>query len=132
MSKFVEVKTEFKSKEDLLAAIEANNLTPKVSEENDLDLDAYYSHERRSKCCSIVVPKSQLGCVSNDIGFMRQSDGSYTAVVGDMDTKRFHNIKKSYAVSLVEKSMNNLKVKGFTFQRTEEKNGEVLYIGRRF
>ena len=66
-----------------------------------------FSGDRRRQVANIILPKRQVGAASNDIGFLRQSDGTYLVHVSAFDKNRwdlkFPELVKHYAQGVVEK-----------------------------
>jgi hypothetical protein len=61
-----------------------------------------YHGDARKDTAEIIIRRKHIGSASNDIGFKKQSDGTYAAVISDFD-KGKHNaawmadLKKKYA-----------------------------------
>lgn len=53
------------------------------------NLEGYHG-DKREDVAEIIVPRIAIGAASNDIGFKRQEDGTYAAIVSDYD-KHAHN-----------------------------------------
>lgn len=66
-----------------------------------------YQGDARSQQAHIVIPRSQISNASNDIGFERESDGTYTIHVSAFDKKnwdkKFPEIIKHYTTDVVHK-----------------------------
>ena len=48
-----------------------------------------YRGDRRQQSADIIIPRSQVGGASNDIGFVKGPDGKYKAIVSDYDSRRY-------------------------------------------
>lgn len=44
-----------------------------------------YQNDKREQTAEIVLPRRMVGGVSNDIGFKRQEDGTFEAIISDYD-----------------------------------------------
>ena len=76
---------EFKDKELLTAALKAMGYVPTC----DAQLSDYWNeYGGKAPTVDLLVPKSQLSGTYDDIGFKRNVDGSYSAVIGDMDRRK--------------------------------------------
>ena len=76
---------EFKDKELLLAALRAMGFSPVC----DAVMSDYWNEYRgNAPKADILIPKSQLKNSYDDIGFKRDANGSYSAVIGDMDRRK--------------------------------------------
>ena len=66
-----------------------------------------YMGDRRPETAEIIIRRKSVGRLSNDIGFKRQDNGEFTAIISDYDRSR-HNtawlqkLNKEYAYSLVK------------------------------
>ena len=76
---------EFKDKELLTAALKAMGYVPNC----DAQLSDYWNeYGGKAPTVDLLIPKSQLARTYDDIGFKRNADGSYSAVIGDMDRRK--------------------------------------------
>ena len=76
---------EFKDKELLIAALKAMGYVPTC----DAQLSDHWNEYRgKAPKVDLFIPKSQLARTYDDIGFKRNADGSYSAVIGDMDRRK--------------------------------------------
>ena len=76
---------EFKDKELLTAALKAMGYVPTC----DAQLSDFWNEYRgKAPTVDLLIPKSQLARTYDDIGFKRNADGSYSAVIGDMDRRK--------------------------------------------
>jgi len=86
-----------------LKALKKVGYNPKVYEK-EFALSGYQG-DARSQKAHIVIPRSQIGSASNDIGFFRETDGTYTVHVSAFDknkwNKKFPEIVKHYATDVV-------------------------------
>ena len=76
---------EFRDKELLLAALKAMGFQPVC---NAAMSDYWNEYRGNVPVADILIPKSQLTNTYDDIGFKCNSDGSYAAVIGDMDRRK--------------------------------------------
>lgn len=70
-----------------------------------------YRGDARDQKANIVIPQSQVGSASNDIGFLRQDDGTYLMHVSAYDKTKWDNkfpeIVKHYASGVVSQIVQN-------------------------
>ena len=132
MSHYTECKTAFKSKEALIKALIERGWTKDKIEVHDqaVKLVGYRGDERATKA-NIVIRRVHVGAASNDIGFRREENGTYTAVVSDYDRHKYggawmKQLKQSYT-----KNVSIMKLKGMGCMVTEHKNkeGQAVIIG---
>lgn len=61
-----------------------------------------YQNDKREQKAEIIIRKKHVGSSSNDIGFQKQSDGTYKAIISQFDKGRYNDawmadLKKLYA-----------------------------------
>lgn len=70
-----------------------------------------YQGDARSQKAHIVIPRGQISSASNDIGFLREEDGTYTVHVSEYDQSRwkkvFPEIVKHYTTDVVQNIVQN-------------------------
>lgn len=54
---------------------------------NPQNLEGYQGDQRQQRA-DIIIPRSQVGGASNDIGFTKGPDGTYKAIISDYDSRR--------------------------------------------
>lgn len=76
-----------------------------------------YSGDERSQKANIILPKSQVGAASNDVGFLRKANGKYEMIVSEFDQRmnfsaaKVSKLKQMYAKSTVVKHSKKAKHK---------------------
>jgi Protein of unknown function (DUF1257) len=76
-----------------------------------------YQNDTREQKAEIIIRRKHVGAASNDIGFQKQSDGTYRAIISQFDKGRYNDawmsdLKKKYA----EKKIHQVaKKNGLTF-----------------
>jgi hypothetical protein len=83
MSKYQQLKTVLGEEHFLLEALLDCGYDPEVSREG-LSLYGYLGDERPEKA-NIVIRRRQLNSASNDIGFVRDANGLYRALISEYD-----------------------------------------------
>lgn len=85
-----------------------------------------YHGDKREQTAEIIIRRAHIGGSSNDIGFKKQKDGTYGAIISDFD-KHKHNaawmadLKKRYAE---KKIMKQAKESGLRFiKKTQSQDG---------
>jgi len=103
VSAYVEIETEYKDIECLQQAL-ADVGFPVVEVGKNIHLVGYKG-DRRVQTADLVIRRQHIGSASNDIGFKRQPNGSYVAIVSDYDRGRFGRLplKQRYGVRAVTK-----------------------------
>ena len=86
MSAYTEAQCAIKDQADLVAALEEMFGKGNV-EVHESPTNLYgYTGDRRADLAHIIVRRRHVGGSSNDVGFRREADGSWTAVVSQYDT----------------------------------------------
>lgn len=83
MSKYEELRTVLSEERFLVEALREFGFSPEVSHEG-MSLCGYLGDERPEKA-HIVIRRRQLDSASNDIGFARDANGVYRALISEYD-----------------------------------------------
>jgi hypothetical protein len=83
MSKYEELRTVLSEERFLVEALREFGFSPEVSHEG-MSLGGYLGDERPEKA-HIVIRRRQLDSASNDIGFARDANGVYRALISEYD-----------------------------------------------
>lgn len=129
MSKYATIKTSFKDGEVLIASLEAMGLKGIQNHiGHPIQLEGYEAR-RRNETADIVIPRKYVGAASNDLGFKRGEDGTFTAIVSDFDRTKYgpkwmQSLTLEYNQADVAKKM---KAAGFKLVNTglNTKNGNL-------
>lgn len=92
MSKYNEISTQFSDQQCLVEALKELGYQPQVSEKPQ-HLQGY-QNDSREQTAEIIIPRKQVGGASNDVGFKKSADGTYTAIISDYDKGSNFNLKK--------------------------------------
>jgi hypothetical protein len=127
MSKYAEEKTEFKEAELLIEALKAVGFDVVENHEVAQNLIGYMGDTRKDKA-NIIIRRHFISVASNDLGFKRNENGTYTAIISDYDrncgynNKWLTNLKTEYARAGV---MRQARRAGLRFVREEKKQGKI-------
>jgi hypothetical protein len=132
MSHYTEVVTEFTDVDCLVKALEV--LKPRwkgIIEVHQTAQSLYgYTGDVRPQKAHVIIRKQYVGGSSNDIGFERQTDGSYKAIISDYDRNSLQyndewlgKLKQGYNA---EKIVKIVKKRGKYF--TKQKRGQSIFI----
>lgn len=86
-----------------------------------------YHGDTREQKADIIIRRGNISSASNDIGFVRQKDGTYQAIVSDYDRGMGYNsewldrLSQQYSFEVVK---STAKTNGFTFD-FQTVNGEI-------
>ena len=104
MSHYNSVKTAIRDQDLLVSSLQALGFKPQVHEVAQ-SLEGFQG-DKRTQTAEIIIPRRQVGGASNDIGFKRQEDGSFAAIISDYDRHRYGDkwlakLKTEYGVARV-------------------------------
>jgi len=117
MSEYHQVVVEFHDEESLLQSLKEinSNYNPSVHKEA-VNLYGYQGDKRVEKA-HIVIPRNQVGVASNDVGFLKNKDGSYKMIVSEYDQRTYwtesfvNKLKQTYAKNVILKNSKKMKHK---------------------
>lgn len=91
MSKYSENKTSFKDVDLLIQALVDCGYPREVIEvhETAQHLIGYHG-DKRAETAEVIIRRAHVGSASNDIGFKRNADGTYGAIISEYDSGK-HN-----------------------------------------
>lgn len=105
MSLYCELKTEMRNKEALLGALADMGFTRDKVEVHATPQTLYgFQGDARPEKAEIILRRQFVGALANDIGFARQKDGSYQAIVSEYD------LQTSYGETWLKKLKQNYSV----------------------
>jgi len=89
MSSYCNVETQFKNQEALtLALIETGKWSKDQIEVHSEPKNLYgYHNDIRSDKAHIIIRRKYIGGSSNDIGFLKTEEGTYTAIISEFDKR---------------------------------------------
>lgn len=124
MSKYTEQQTEFKDADLLVASLTAMGFTPQLHATAQ-QLTGYQG-DKRADVAEIIIPRSQVGFASNDIGFKRNASGAYGAIISAFDSSTYDAtwMKKLKATYCETGVMRQAKRAGLTFTGKKTVNGK--------
>ncbi len=135
MSKYRQIAVKFLSEAALVQALEdCVSQFGGAYEHHDKATNLFgYQGDARPEKAEYIIRRRYVGSGANDIGFARQADGSFSAIVSDFDAgdgahserqenEKFQYIKQRYAyhqtVSLAEEQ-------GYTVYETVQEDGSI-------
>lgn len=94
---------------------------PQVSEKPE-HLEGYHG-DQRSQTAEIIIPRKQVGGASNDVGFKKNADGSFTAIISDYDKSSNFGVKKQAQLKKLyteKKAIQQAKKNGMKYMGKKE------------
>jgi hypothetical protein len=137
MSHYSEVQIEIRDGAALVAALERLGFKGKIEIYQEAQALRGYKGDRREQQAHIIIRRQHVGSAANDIGFERQSDGSYKAWISDFDQSVTGNnygtawqgkLKQAYGV---EKAKAEAKKKGYRVTEKKQDDGRIRLVCRR-
>lgn len=128
MSEYRTTKTIYKDKKCLLAALAELGFTADKVEDHAEAQHLYgYQGDKRSQKAHIIIRREHVGGASNDIGFAKQADGTYEAIISQYDQGRYNKawnnkLTQHYNVNV---TIKKAKAKGLEFRKIV-KGDEIL------
>jgi hypothetical protein len=107
ISEYNEIQTQYSDRECLVSALEEMGYKPQVSEKPQ-HLQGY-QNDRREQTAEIIIPRRQVGGASNDVGFKKNADGTYTAIISDYDKGSNFNLKKQNELKKIYAEKHSIK-----------------------
>jgi hypothetical protein len=121
--------TEINDEAHLIAALEAMGFEGKIEHQGFATQLYGYQGDIRAQKAHVIIRRKYVGQASNDIGFERQADGTYKALISEYDQKTGYGpawmtkLKANYAISKVKAKA---KMKGYHV--TESKAGSKVKL----
>ena len=90
MSAYSTNKTIFKDKDCLLKALAEMGFDSSKVEVHDTATNLVgYHGDKRADVAEIIIRRRYVGSMSNDIGFKKNTDGTYEAIISEYDSSRY-------------------------------------------
>lgn len=130
MSHYSSLKTKIKKQECLIKALQKidNGRWKNAVEVNEIPKNLIgYTGDTRAQKAEIIIRRKYVGSASNDIGFAKQADGTWQAIISDYDsskhsTKWLDHLNQLYALEVVTETAYK---EGFSMSYTEQ-NGQIF------
>lgn len=129
MSLYCVIKTEFKNSNALiLALMETGQWSKEQIEVHSEPQNLFgYRGDLRSEKADIIIRRKNVGPSSNDIGFQKNEDGTYTAVISEFDKTKYsehwtNKLKQSYSYHAIRIQQES---KGRSVTRTKLPNNNI-------
>lgn len=126
MSAYAETKTTLRDEKHLCAALAALGFAFETHAEPQTLIG--WHGETRPQKANIIIRRANTGlAASNDVGFVRQSDGTYAAIISDYDSSKFDGawlgrVKQEYSVA---QRIEAGRAKGYVYMGREQQGARV-------
>lgn len=118
MSKYNRQKSTYNDRDCLVAALNEQGYAEVEVHEEAVNLIGYHGDTRPEKA-NVIVRRNHIGTAANDLGFVKEADGTYSAIVSDYDSRKhgavwMTGLKKAYTEKRLIKhaAKNGLKYLG--------------------
>ena len=118
MSKYNRQKSTYNDRDCLVAALNEQGYTEVEVHEEAVNLIGYHGDVRPEKA-NVIVRRRYIGTAANDLGFVKEADGTYSTIVSDYDRHKhgaewMTGLKKAYTEKRLIKhaAKNGLKYLG--------------------
>jgi hypothetical protein len=133
MSHFTTIRTQITDTDALVKALADVGFDEVEAHQTAQNLSGYQG-DLRSQTAEVIVRRQHIGRASNDIGFKRQDDGTFEAIISEYDRKKYsqqwlERLTQRYAYHA---AMAKLEEQGFTLNTEEvEEGGRIHLVLRR-
>jgi hypothetical protein len=100
MSAYHTQKTQYKDRDALVEALGEQGY--KTVEVHEVATNLYgYHGDMRSQKANVIVRRQYVGSAANDLGFVKEEDGTYSAIVSSYDSGKhnaewYYGLKRAY------------------------------------
>jgi len=129
MSHYSKVTTRLVDEAALLKALADLGFAAVEVHERPLGLRGYKG-DLRKDTAHVIIRRRFIGPYSNDIGFLRQADGSYAAIISEFDEVEkgydqawLNRLSQRYAYHV---AVTQLTAQGFSLIEEQDENGELV------
>lgn len=135
MSHFTAIKTEIRDVKSLVKALEDLGFQDQIEVHEEAQGLYGFQGDLRPETAEVIIRRKYLGAASNDIGFKKQEDGTYEAVISSYD--RAYNYSQHWVNKLTQRYGYHLLIavapeQGFIIEEQETlEDGTIrLVVGR--
>lgn len=118
MSKYNRQKSTYNDRDCLVAALNEQGYAEVEVHEEAVNLIGYHGDTRPEKA-NVIVRREHIGTAANDLGFVKEADGTFSCIVSDYDSHKhgvewMTGLKKAYTEKRLIKhaAKNGLKYLG--------------------
>lgn len=104
MSLYCRVETQFKNQDALVAALMETGKWTKNQVHVFADAQNLigYKGDIRKEVAHVIIRRQNMGSMSNDVGFVKNPDGTYSAIISEYDKSKYNDawlkqLKGNYA-----------------------------------
>jgi hypothetical protein len=129
MSHFTKLRTRITNADGLMKALADVGFKNVEAHETAQHLYGYLG-DARPQTAEVIVRRKHIGRMSNDIGFKRQADGTFEAIISEYDR---HNYSQAWLDRLTQRyayhvARAKLAEQGFDLVSEEAQEGERIHL----
>jgi hypothetical protein len=129
MSHFTTIRTKLIAKDHLLSALEDLGFKDVESHAAPSRLFGYQG-DARPELAEIIIRRKYLGPASNDIGFLKSTDGTFQAIISEYDRRKYSHswmqkIQCRYAYHATKEALSS---EGFSLVEEEQQQDGTLHL----
>jgi hypothetical protein len=143
VSHFTHIAMEFKDQTSLVEALIEMGFTREQIEVHEKATNLFgYQGDKRTDLANIIIRRKYVGSASNDIGFVKGANGSFTAIISDFDrgseiggesrgkygTAWQNRLKQTYGARHSERLLTS---RGYKVTRNKQPNGAIKLVAVR-
>jgi hypothetical protein len=126
MSKYTKQKSQYNDRDCLVAALNEMGYAEVEIHDEAVNLIGYHGDTRPERA-NVIVRRRYVDTSANDLGFVREVDGTFSAIVSDYDSRKhgaewMAGLKKAYTEKRLIKHAAS---KGLKYLGKEVKGGKV-------
>lgn len=131
MSHYMVCTTVFKDKQSLLDALCMNGFKKEQIEVHEKATNLYgFQGDMREQVANIVIRRKHVGGASNDLGFVRNADGTYSSIISEYDAHRYNaewmgKLTQSYNLKVTTKQAVS---QGMPIKITNKADGNIRLV----
>lgn len=137
MSEYVTIQTQFRIPELLVRALQDMGFAWEQIEVHPEPVPLYgYQGDRRPERAEVIIRRSHVGRHANDLGFARQPDGTYRAIISEYDQRHagahgpydqawLGRLAQGYSLRLLERAYRE---RGWRVSAQRQANGVIELI----
>jgi len=130
MSHYTTVETEFTDQECLLDALNDIGFTADKVEVHEAAQQLFgYGGDQREQRAHVIIRRQWVGRASNDVGFFRQPDGTFQAIISEFDARHakwssagLGKLKQRYNYHVYKKLAER---KGYRVRERQDEKGTI-------
>jgi len=132
MSHYQAITTQMKDKASLVKALIKMGFKEDQIETHEQATNLYgYQGDKRDNTAEVIIRRKNVGSASNDMGFKKQEDGTYKAIISDYDHGKYGKSwqKKLETQYGVERAKVAFTANGWQYTEKKDAKGRIQLVG---